>query len=86
MRPLLAVIATLVTVAACTAQAPTPTKPPQEPHAGRRRAGAFLVHLRCPATPPTLIRNATVLTGTGARIDGGDVLIVDGRIRRSARR
>jgi imidazolonepropionase-like amidohydrolase len=30
--------------------------------------------------PPILIRNATVLTGTDARIDGGDVLIVDGRI------
>jgi imidazolonepropionase-like amidohydrolase len=29
----------------------------------------------------TLIRNATVLTGTGARIDGGDVLIEGGRIR-----
>jgi imidazolonepropionase-like amidohydrolase len=29
---------------------------------------------------PILIRNATVLTGTGTRIDGGDVLIVDGRI------
>jgi imidazolonepropionase-like amidohydrolase len=29
---------------------------------------------------PTLIRGATVLTGTGERIDGGDVLIVDGRI------
>ena len=27
-----------------------------------------------------LIRNATVLTGTGVRIDGGDVLLTDGRI------
>jgi imidazolonepropionase-like amidohydrolase len=27
-----------------------------------------------------LIRNATVLTGTGERVDGGDVLMVDGRI------
>src|SRR5688572_29235694 len=33
-----------------------------------------------PATAPTLIRGATVLTGTGARIDNGDVLIVGGRI------
>jgi len=30
--------------------------------------------------PPTLIRDATVLTGTGTRIDDGDVLLVDGRI------
>lgn len=29
---------------------------------------------------PTLIRGATVLTGTGERIDGGDVLLVDGRV------
>ncbi len=31
-------------------------------------------------SPPTLIRKATVLTGTGERIDAGDVLMVDGRI------
>ena len=80
MRPLLAVIATF-TVAACTAQAPTPTKPPQEPHAGRPARAPFSSTYAAPATPPTLIRNATVLTGTGARIDGGDVLIVDGRIK-----
>jgi len=29
---------------------------------------------------PVLIRSATVLTGTGERIDGGDVLLVDGRV------
>ena len=29
---------------------------------------------------PVLIRGATILTGTGARIDAGDVLLVDGRI------
>jgi len=32
------------------------------------------------ASPPTLIRGATVLTGTGTRIDNADVLVVDGRI------
>lgn len=35
---------------------------------------------RAAASSPTLIRGATVLTGTGARIDNGDVLIVNGRI------
>jgi hypothetical protein len=30
--------------------------------------------------PPTLVRGATRLTGTGERRDGGGVLIVDGRI------
>ena len=33
-----------------------------------------------PASAPTLIRNATVLTGTGTRLDNSDVLIVEGRI------
>ncbi|MCF7222182.1 amidohydrolase [Marilutibacter chinensis] len=32
------------------------------------------------ASPPVLIRNATVLTGTGQRLDGADVLMRDGRI------
>ena len=32
------------------------------------------------ASPPTLIRGATILTGTGERIDGGDVLLVDGHV------
>src|SRR5580700_2075951 len=33
-----------------------------------------------PASAPTLISNATVLTGTGTRLDNADVLIVAGRI------
>ena len=32
-----------------------------------------------PSTP-TLLRNATVLIGNGERLDGADVLLVDGRI------
>ena len=32
------------------------------------------------AAPPTLFRGATVLTGTGQRLDDSDVLLVDGRI------
>jgi imidazolonepropionase-like amidohydrolase len=30
---------------------------------------------------PTLIRGATVLTGTGERLEGADVLVVDGHIK-----
>jgi imidazolonepropionase-like amidohydrolase len=33
-----------------------------------------------PASPPVLIQGATVLTGTGERLDNADVLIADGRI------
>lgn len=36
---------------------------------------------RVPQSAPTLIRNATVLTGTGTRLDNADVLIVDGKIQ-----
>jgi imidazolonepropionase-like amidohydrolase len=35
---------------------------------------------RAPKSPPTLIRGGTVLTGTGERRDGTDVLVVDGRV------
>jgi len=35
---------------------------------------------RVPQSPPTLIRGATVLTGTGTRLENADVLMVDGRI------
>ncbi|HZO21363.1 MAG TPA: amidohydrolase [Steroidobacteraceae bacterium] len=34
-----------------------------------------------PSSAPTLIQHATVLTGTGARLEDADVLIVDGRIQ-----
>ena len=33
-----------------------------------------------PASTPTLIRNATVLDGTGRRLDGADVLMRDGKV------
>ena len=36
---------------------------------------------RVPQSAPTLIRHATVLTGTGTRLDDADVLIVDGKIQ-----
>src|ERR1700733_1653556 len=34
-----------------------------------------------PVNSPVLIQGATVLTGTGDRLDGADVLIVNGRIQ-----
>jgi imidazolonepropionase-like amidohydrolase len=34
-----------------------------------------------PASPPTLIRGATILTGSGTRLDHADVLIESGRIQ-----
>src|SRR3546814_3775208 len=32
------------------------------------------------ASPPVLISGATVLTGTGTRLDGADVLLQDGKV------
>jgi imidazolonepropionase-like amidohydrolase len=36
---------------------------------------------RVPVSPPVLIKGATVLTGTGERLDDSDVLLVNGRIQ-----
>jgi imidazolonepropionase-like amidohydrolase len=44
-------------------------------------AESFPSTYQVPRTPPLLIQGATVLTGTGERLDGADVLIVDGRIQ-----
>jgi imidazolonepropionase-like amidohydrolase len=41
-------------------------------------AAAAAMHAN--AAVPTLIRDATIFTGTGARLDGADLLLVDGRI------
>jgi imidazolonepropionase-like amidohydrolase len=56
-------------------QAPTPqaTPAPSTP-------APYTSTYQAPTSGPTLIRGATVLTGTGTRIDNGDVLIVDGKI------
>jgi imidazolonepropionase-like amidohydrolase len=44
-------------------------------------ADTFPSTYRAPNTPPLLIQGATVLTGTGERLDAADVLIVDGKIQ-----
>jgi imidazolonepropionase-like amidohydrolase len=41
---------------------------------------AAAVAMHANAAAPVLIRDATILTGTGARLDGADLLLVDGRI------
>jgi imidazolonepropionase-like amidohydrolase len=75
----MAVIASAV-AAACTTHAPGPAPVPAEPTAGKTARAPFSSTYAAPAAPPTLIRNATILTGTGIRIDGGDLLIAGGRI------
>lgn len=70
-----------VLIGACAAT-PKPdsadtTKPEQKRAAPD---AAYPSTYKAPSAAATLIRGATVLTGTGARIDGGDVLLVNGRI------
>jgi imidazolonepropionase-like amidohydrolase len=64
--------------AACAAQPKVPPAPATASPASSR--APFSSTYQAPPSPPTLIRNATVLTGTGTRIDGGDVLIQGGKI------
>ena len=79
-RFLAALLGAIVT--GCAANPPAPAEPPgsdrRPPPAGRAPYSSTYV---APASPATLIRNATILTGTGTRIDGGDVLIEGGRIK-----
>jgi imidazolonepropionase-like amidohydrolase len=80
MRPILAALAATA-VAACATQNPAKPAPATDTAPADAGRAPFSSTYAPPASPPTLIRNATVLTGTGARIDGGDVLIEDGRIK-----
>lgn len=59
----------------------TPAQQPQAPHAEQAlTTAAYASTYKAPQTPAKLIRGATILTGAGARIDGGDILIVNGRL------
>jgi hypothetical protein len=78
-RFLAAFLGAIVTGCAANPPSPAETQAPQvAPQAGR---APYSSTYEAPASPPTLIRNATVLTGTGSRIDGADVVIEGGRIK-----
>jgi imidazolonepropionase-like amidohydrolase len=63
-------------LAGCATQ---PTAP-NAASAATDAATPFASTYRPQASPPTLIRGATVLTGTGQRLDDSDVLLAGGRI------
>src|ERR1700760_2021459 len=48
---------------------------------GALAAEPFPSTYQVPLNAPVLIQGATVLTGTGERLDGADVLIAEGRIQ-----
>ncbi|HEU0224735.1 MAG TPA: amidohydrolase [Steroidobacteraceae bacterium] len=79
----LLIVAACAVAGACAAQsqvanAPAPAPDPQA--AAPSRLPWSSTYAPGDQGAPVLIRNATILTGTGARIDGGDVLLEHGRI------
>ena len=80
MRSFPAVLCAVI-VTACATPPKTPAPPPAASAAPAAAREPFSSTYQAAPSPVTVIRNATVLTGTGARIDGGDVLIEDGRIK-----
>ena len=67
-------------IAACAAQPAAPTVSIQPAAAAPERAPFSSTYRAADQVAPILIRGATVLTGTGTHIDGGDILLEHGRI------
>ena len=81
LRPLTTALAAVL-LCATAAAAPRDNTPPASAAAKSSRFAQdpYPSTYRAIAAPPVLITNATVLTGTGARLDGADVLLQGGRI------
>lgn len=69
-------------ITACAAQSQAPTEPAAATSPAPVREPFSSTYDAGDQGRPVLIRNATVLTGTGTRIDNGDVLIANGRIEK----
>src|SRR6185312_15399152 len=85
MRKMGGVIACAL-LTACATESGKPASPPAQtvaPPATAAPDGAefYPSTYKVPPGPATLIQHATVLTGTGTRLDDADVLIVEGRIQ-----
>lgn len=80
--PLVLISAALTSCATLppSGKAASPAAPAPAPHSAATSREPFSSTYQAVASPATLIRGATVLTGTGTRLDGSDVLIVNGRI------
>jgi len=80
LTKLLSFIATLL-LCGCAAQASKPAHAAPTPQAAvPAHAGLYPSTYQVPQSAPTLIRNATVLTGTGTRLEHADVLMVAGKV------
>jgi imidazolonepropionase-like amidohydrolase len=77
------ILAALLTACAATSAKTSKTDKPDQPVPAQSSPPSNLYPstYSVPQSAPTLIRNATVLTGTGTRLDNADVLIVEGKIQ-----
>jgi imidazolonepropionase-like amidohydrolase len=83
-RPLVAALAATLLAGCATAPAVRDTPPDGHKAVGAAKSSfiddPYASTYAAPASQPVLIEGATVLTGTGERLDGADVLMRDGRI------
>jgi imidazolonepropionase-like amidohydrolase len=72
-----------LTIAAtvCAALCVLPAQARKKPEPSPAKPAPFASTYRAIASAPVLIQNATVLTGTGVRLDNADVLMQDGKIQ-----
>jgi imidazolonepropionase-like amidohydrolase len=76
VRSLTCLLALACVLAACASQPEKPATQPSKAAAAQPYPSTY----RASQSPPVLIRSATVLTGAGSRLDGADLLVVDGKI------
>jgi imidazolonepropionase-like amidohydrolase len=77
---LAAALATVLLGGCATTRTATPQSAPPSTMTARFTDDPYPSTYRTIASPPVLITGATVLTGTGERLDGADVLLRDGKV------
>jgi imidazolonepropionase-like amidohydrolase len=70
-----------IAAAVCAALCVLPAQARKKPEPSPAKPTPFTSTYRAIASAPVLIQNATVLTGTGVRLDNADVLMQDGKIQ-----
>ncbi|MBP6534540.1 MAG: amidohydrolase [Arenimonas sp.] len=70
-----------IAAAVCAALCVLPAQARKKPEPSPAKPTPFASTYRAIASAPVLIQNATVLTGTGTRLDNADVLMQDGKIQ-----
>ncbi len=79
-RTLLSLLCTVALASPFAASAAPAKDAPKPARPSRFVQDPYPSTYRAMPNPPVLLRNATVLTGTGERLDGADVLMRDGKV------